>query len=155
MSYIKIFFSMAVLFFLAGNSFSQSTNYFNPEYSAGFSYNFDAESADFSYQNIDFGYNIQNHEIGISVGQNEEFWYGVYYKYHLPYQFSIGYKLGKITESYPRDIYNELSIGKDLSITNDFSLRTNVFFSSTSENPLFLKNADSKLGFAVGMMYVF
>lgn len=155
MSYIKIFFSMAVLIFLAGNSFSQSSNYFNLAYSAGFSYNFDAKSADFRYQNIDFGYNIQNHEIGTSVGQNGDFWYGLYYKYHLPYQFNIGYKLGKIPERSVTDVYNELSAGKDFPVTKDFSLRTNVFISSPSENPLYIKNAKPKIGFTVGVLYTF
>ena len=157
MYYKKMFFCIVVLFFVAGNSFSQTSNYsgFNLAYTMGFSYNFDAESANFNYQNIDFGYNIHNHEIGISVGQNEDFWYGAYYKFHLPEQFYAGYKIGKISERYPEDIYNEITFGKDFLITKDFSLRTNIYFSSPSENPLFIKNADAKLGFAVGVMYAF
>jgi len=65
----------------------------------------------------------------------------------------IGYKLGKISQTSNNDIYNEIIIAKDFPVTNDLSVRANLFFSTNSENPLFIKNTQKRIGFLFGLNY--
>lgn len=118
------------------------------------------------YMQFDVGYFIfKNSELGISVGKedspsgNDFVMIGVYYTHYIEESFHAGFRVELPGEYSPSDIntYNEIFLGNNFPITNNFNLRMRISYSYLSKTFLGLnwESQIKKLGFQAGFNYLF
>jgi|WetSurMetagenome_2_1015567.scaffolds.fasta_scaffold1117385_1 hypothetical protein len=128
----------------------------NVLWTQGINYNRNENYANFHYFNIDVGYRIKyNQEIGLSVGGDNLIWYGAYYRFYFEDNLNISLKIAKNDGIKYFNFYNELTLGKDFKITNNFYFRTQFFYSMVSKYPFgIINNRDNKFGILLGISYI-
>lgn len=135
---------------------SENSRYdFNITVTQGYSYS--SNKTNFRYINLDLGYKfIDNHELGICLGDNDLKWFGGYYRIYFADNFNVGLKIAKDFDHSDYYVLNEITAGKDLRITDNFYFRVQAFFSTRSEYPLGIKNENNsnKTGILFGINYL-
>ena len=135
-------------------SFNKKFDY-NITLTQGFSYK--SKQINFHYVNLDVGFKIFNkHEFGVCLGDNDMIWYGGYYRIYFEENINIGLKIAKDDTHTDYLVLNEISIGKDLKITDNFYFRLQVFASTRAKYPLGIKNENhsNKGGILIGLSYL-